>query len=52
MSEYWIVIPELKTIEIFTLEDGKYVLYSFAEVRGIVKSKAVAGLQIDIADIF
>ncbi|KJR43498.1 restriction endonuclease [Candidatus Magnetoovum chiemensis] len=52
VPEYWIVMPEFKTIQIFALEDNKYILYSYAEIDGIVKSKAIEGLQIDIKDIF
>ncbi|MEO5358600.1 MAG: Uma2 family endonuclease [Nitrospirae bacterium YQR-1] len=52
VPEYWIVIPELQTIEILTIENGKYEQYSFAELEGVVVSKVIEGLQISITDIF
>ncbi|MBF0456796.1 MAG: Uma2 family endonuclease [Nitrospirae bacterium] len=52
VHEYWIVIPELKMLEILTIEDGKYELYSYAEGEGMVTSKVIDGLQINIKDIF
>ncbi|KJR41386.1 restriction endonuclease [Candidatus Magnetoovum chiemensis] len=52
VPEYWIVIPELETIEIFTIEGDRYGIYSYAEENGIVTSKVIEGLQIDIKDVF
>ncbi|MCI4626395.1 MAG: Uma2 family endonuclease [Candidatus Magnetoovum sp. WYHC-5] len=52
VPEYWIVIPELQTIGIFTIEADKYQVFSWAEGEGIVSSKIIKGLQINIKDIF
>lgn len=52
VPEYWIVIPEFKTIEILTLESDRYRLFSSAECEGTVRSKVMEGLEIDIKDIF
>ncbi len=52
VPEYWIVIPELQTIEILTIEDGKYSVFSSAECEGVVQSKVINGFQIDIQNIF
>ncbi|MBF0458024.1 MAG: Uma2 family endonuclease [Nitrospirae bacterium] len=52
VPEYWIIIPELKIVEGFTIEEGKYKLYSYAEAEGMVTSKVIEGLQINIKDIF
>jgi Uma2 family endonuclease len=52
VPEYWIVIPELQTIEILTIENDRYELYSIAEIEGVVTSKVIEGLQISITDIF
>ncbi|QWR76233.1 Uma2 family endonuclease [Candidatus Magnetomonas plexicatena] len=52
VPEYWIVMPEPKTIEILTIEGDRYKLYSFAAFEGVVKSKVIDGLQININDIF
>ncbi|MCI4627194.1 MAG: hypothetical protein L3V56_14715 [Candidatus Magnetoovum sp. WYHC-5] len=47
-----LVIPELQTIEILTIEDGKYSVFSSAECEGVVQSKVINGFQIDIQNIF
>jgi len=52
VPEYWIVIPELRTIEVLTIENDKYEQYSFAELEGVIMSKVIEGLQISIRDIF
>jgi Uma2 family endonuclease len=52
VPEYWIVIPELKAIEILTLENDKYKTHSIAEIEGVVTSKVIAGLQVNIKDVF
>ncbi|MEO5358595.1 MAG: Uma2 family endonuclease [Nitrospirae bacterium YQR-1] len=52
VPEYWIVMPEVKTVEILTIENGKYKLHSIAAFEGVVTSKVIEGLQVDIKDIF
>lgn len=52
VPEYWIVIPELQTIEILTIEESKYEIFSIAEGEGIVKSKVIEGLEINVKDVF
>ncbi|WP_236861837.1 Uma2 family endonuclease [Candidatus Magnetominusculus xianensis] len=52
VPEYWIVIPELQTIEILTIDDDKYKLHSIAAFEGVVISKIIEGLQVAIKDIF
>ncbi len=53
VSEYWIVFPEQKVIEIFTLEDEKYVLYCSTELsEDMVKSKVLENLEIKNKDVF
>ncbi|WP_444548237.1 Uma2 family endonuclease [Candidatus Magnetomonas plexicatena] len=52
VPEYWIVMPEPQTIEILTIENDKYKLHSFAAIGGVVTSKVIAGLQVDISEIF
>ncbi|MBF0457904.1 MAG: Uma2 family endonuclease [Nitrospirae bacterium] len=52
VPEYWIVMPELKTVEILTLEGDTYKLHSVAAFEGVVTSKVIEGLQVDIKDIF
>ena len=52
VPEYWIVIPELQTIEIFTIENDKYTVFSYAEGEGVVASKVIEELIVDIKDVF
>ncbi|MBF0486853.1 MAG: Uma2 family endonuclease [Nitrospirae bacterium] len=52
VPEYWIVIPELLTIEILTIENNRYITHSIAELEGVVRSKIIDGLQVNIKDIF
>ncbi|MBF0467244.1 MAG: Uma2 family endonuclease [Nitrospirae bacterium] len=52
VPEYWIVIPELETIDVFTIEGDTYELFSTAEGEGVVKSKVIEGLEIDVKDVF
>jgi Uma2 family endonuclease len=51
-KEYWIVEPANKVIEIFTLQNGKYVLHQFVAEQGKVQSKLLQGFEVDLKDIF
>jgi len=51
MLEYWIVDPELKTVEQYLLENKKYELKLKAK-QGNIKSEAVKDFEIPIAAIF
>jgi Uma2 family endonuclease len=47
VNEYWIVFPEQKVIEVFTLEDGKYVQFCSTELaEDMAKSKVIPNLEI------
>ncbi|MEO5355935.1 MAG: Uma2 family endonuclease [Nitrospirae bacterium YQR-1] len=52
VPEYWIVLPESKTVEILTIDGDNYKLHSFAALDGVVTSKAIEGLEVNIRDIF
>ncbi|MBF0518923.1 MAG: Uma2 family endonuclease [Nitrospirae bacterium] len=52
VPEYWIVMPELQTIQILAIVGDKYKLHSVAAFEGIVISKVISGLQINLIDIF
>ncbi|MCG6550695.1 MAG: Uma2 family endonuclease [Candidatus Magnetominusculus sp. LBB02] len=52
VPEYWIVIPDFKAVEILTIENGRYEQYCLAEIEGLVTSKAIEGLQVNVRDIF
>lgn len=53
VKEYWIVDPEMKSIEVFSLKaDGEFELISKAYETGSVKSKFIVGLEIETKEIF
>ena len=53
VKEYWIVYPEEKAVEVWSLNDeGKYELFSVAEGEGKVRSKVLEGLEIDLKEVF
>ncbi|MBF0344346.1 MAG: Uma2 family endonuclease [Nitrospirae bacterium] len=52
VPEYWIILPEFETIEVLIIEGDKYKLFSTSEGEGIVKSKVIEGLEIDVNDVF
>ncbi|MBF0317720.1 MAG: Uma2 family endonuclease [Nitrospirae bacterium] len=52
VPEYWIVIPELETIEVLTTEDGRYEIFSFVECEGVIRSEVIEGLEVDVKDVF
>ncbi len=52
IPEYWIVVPELESVEVFVLRDNTYALFSSAEVKGTVASHIIEGFEIDINTIF
>ncbi len=52
VPEYWIVLPELETVEILIIEGAAYELFSAAEGEGVFKSKVIEGLETDVRDVF
>ncbi|MCG6553929.1 MAG: Uma2 family endonuclease [Candidatus Magnetominusculus sp. LBB02] len=52
VPEYWIVIPDLQTVEVLTIGNDRYDKRCIAELEGVITSKAIEGLQINIREIF
>lgn len=52
VSEYWIVDPRSRTIEVHVLKDGVYDLAFLGEEGGEVESVVLAGLKIKVAEVF
>ncbi|MDN5344615.1 MAG: hypothetical protein PWQ18_726 [Clostridia bacterium] len=52
VREYWIVDPEEKSIQVFTLDKGKFKLDQEVAKEGLLRSRVIEGLTIDAADIF
>jgi Uma2 family endonuclease len=51
VKEYWIIDPANKVIEIFTLQESKYVLHAFIAEEGKVSSALLQGFEVSIHDI-
>ena len=51
VPEYWLVDPRNKSIEVYTLENDEFQLFSFAAETGPIKSKVINGFEIDVAEI-
>jgi len=52
IGEYWLVDPENETIEVYTLEDGVYMLWVSAKQREQATSKLLSGFAIDCQAVF
>jgi Uma2 family endonuclease len=50
VREYWIVDPEMKTVDVFRLQSGRYE--RIPVVDGIARSEVLAGFEIDVARLF
>ncbi|WP_334111266.1 Uma2 family endonuclease, partial [Thermodesulfitimonas autotrophica] len=52
VKEYWIVDPEDKSVQVFTLKEGKFILDQEAEEKGEVASRVLEGFSITLESIF
>ena len=52
VKEYWLIFPDEKVIEIFTLEKGGYREFCKSKKKGTIKSNVLEGLEIDAKDVF
>ena len=52
VGEYWIVLADVKLIEVFLLENGKYQRLNAFSEDDIIPVKTIPGLKIKIEDIF
>ena len=52
IREYWLVSPEEKMVEVFTLEEGRYKIFSQARQAGKIQSWLLAEFELDLRDIF
>jgi len=52
VKEYWIVDPELKEIEIYQLQNNKFVFVEKAEKEAKIKSTLLSGLEVGLKDVF
>ena len=52
VKEYWLVFPQEKAIEVLTLENSIYREFCKASKTGVIRSKVLNGLAMDLTDIF
>ena len=53
VSEYWIVFPEQKVVEVFSLKEGKYFLLCSTEnTDGVINSKVLQDFHCKLDEIF
>ena len=51
IKEYWIIDPPNCSIEVLTLKNDRYELYSFASREGAVKSFVIEGFEVELSEI-
>jgi Uma2 family endonuclease len=52
VGEYWIVLADIKLVEVFILENGKYQRLNAFSEDDVVPVKTIPGLKISIEEIF
>lgn len=52
VREYWIVDPQNKSVQVFCLREGKFALDQEVEQQGMVKSRVIAGLEVQVESLF
>ncbi len=52
VPEYWIVDPKYSLVEVYQHTSSGYTLFHDVEGEGMVKSRIIKGLKIDVQDIF
>jgi Uma2 family endonuclease len=52
VPEYWIVDPKNQSIEVYVLEDNRYKMAFFAIENGLIQSKVLEGLSLEVSEVF
>ncbi len=52
VPEYWIVDPKNQSIEVYILENNAYNMEFFAIENGLIHSKVLDGLSIEVSEVF
>lgn len=52
VREYWIVSPDVQTVEVLLLEDGRLVPHGFYEKTDIAKVNVLEGCFIELSKVF
>ncbi len=52
VKEYWIVDPEMKSVEVYVNKEGKFRLFQELKEKGSIRSQIIEGLSIPLENIF
>lgn len=52
VREYWLVEPRTNTIELYTYTEQRYKLVALLEATDVLKSVALEGFELDLAEVF
>jgi Uma2 family endonuclease len=52
IREYWLVDPLNKGIEIYIMQEDKYVLHDLQEISGKISSTVLTGFELELGHIF
>lgn len=52
VQEYWIVDPEMNSVEVYVTKEGKFSLASKAEEKGEIVSQLLRGFKVNLEDVF
>ena len=52
VREYWLVDPLNKGIEIYIMQEDKYVLHDLQEISGKINSTVLTGFELELGHIF
>ena len=52
VREYWIVAPEAQYIEVFRLQEGRFILHGVFGADNTFESAALGGKTVDVAKVF
>jgi Uma2 family endonuclease len=52
VKEFWLIDPQNKTVEIYTMDNNTYRLHEFQEQEGKITSLVLEGFEMEVASIF
>jgi Uma2 family endonuclease len=52
VREYWIADPQNRSIEVYSMENNRYRLFSFAEEEGKIQSSLLPDFELEVSEVF
>ncbi len=52
VKEYWLVDPQKKSVEVYSLLDERFRLTQYHEETGVVKSQVLEGFEVEVGRVF